>query len=101
MWSQISRNSPSRLKVWIRSFSRSATSTRSPATQSAWGTLNWPGPLPSWPPGGQQFALRREAVDASIAVAVGDVDVAVRRDSSLGRPVEWRTHALDAGRSEE
>ena len=57
------------------------------------GELARPGAGP--PPGRHVLARGREAVDRRVAVAVGHVDLAVRRDRHVGRVVERR---LEAGR---
>ena len=47
---QIVSSSPSGLKIWMRSFSRSQTKTRpSVCTQTLCGRLNWPGSVPGSP----------------------------------------------------
>src|SRR2546428_2529434 len=50
---------------------------------------------PGLAPGREELAARREAVDPRIPVAVGDVQVAVRRDREVRRPVEGRTAPRD------
>src|SRR5205807_757550 len=37
----------------------------------------------------EQFALRRELVDAGVAVAVADIQLAARADRQVGRVVKW------------
>src|SRR5207245_9074064 len=52
------------------------------------GKMELPGGLAGHAPGALELAGRRESVDAAIAVAVGDVQVAVRADGHVGRTVE-------------
>ena len=90
------RYSPSGLKIWMRSFSRSHTKTRpSVATAMPCGRWNWPGPLPGLAPRPLQRAGRRELVHAAVAVAVGDVEIALRADGEVGRAVERARRARD------
>jgi hypothetical protein len=44
-------------------------------------------------PAAQVFAIRREAMDMGIAIAVADVDIATRRDCNIGRMVERQAKA--------
>src|SRR5690606_8285544 len=46
------------------------------------------GPGSGLPPGAQQRAIGCEAMDAAIAIAVRNVDLAVRREGDAGRHVE-------------
>ena len=52
--------------------------------------MNSPGPWPTSPKLDAPLALRAETMDLRIAVAVGDIDFAVRRDSGSCRMVEGR-----------
>jgi hypothetical protein len=40
-------------------------------------------------PGEQQLAVRRILVNAGIGIAVGNVDVALRREGRMSAAVEW------------
>ena len=50
--------------------------------------LNWPGSVPGSPQVFDQLAVRRVFVDAGIAVAVRDIDLALRRQRGVGAAVE-------------
>ena len=86
---QIVSSSPLGLKIWTRSFSRSHTKTRpSVCTQTLCGRLNWPGSAPGSPHDWISSPIGGEAVDARVAVAIRDVQVAVGRHRQARRPVE-------------
>ena len=53
-----------------------------------------PRPAPRLAPREQQPAVGRRTVDARVAVAVGDVHLAVRRERQVGRIVERRPRPL-------
>src|SRR6476660_384213 len=79
----------------MRSISRSHTNTRpSAATAMPCGSRNWPGPSPGSPHEHFNCPLG-EHVHARIAIAVGDVDVALRADGDVGRTVERWAGVLD------
>ena len=93
-----STNFMSRSKIWMRLLERSATKRRPcESNASACGPMNSPGPPPSLPNDDTNLPSVVIADDAIAVllrrgrprpVAVGDDDVAVRRDRAGGRPDE-------------
>ncbi len=60
-------------------------------------TLNWPGSVPGLAPGHQQLSVRRILVHARIAVAVADVDLALRRERRVGAAVKGQAAHVGRG----
>src|SRR5262245_36308641 len=50
--------------------------------------IELPRPAPGLSPGGQQPAVRREAMNPGVAVTVGHVDVAIRGERGVGATME-------------
>ena len=76
-------------KTWIRSFSRSATSSRPSGVRAdAVRQHELPRARADLAPAVQQLARRAEVVDPAVPVAVRDEDVPVGPDGDVGAPVE-------------